>query len=502
MKKLFLATFLFVALHAGAQENALLDKKFWAAKPDVAAVKAELAKGFDFQNIEGSADPIFIAINNDAPFEVIKLLIDQPGVDLKRTIVEGRIYLHIAAHKNNAAVTDYLLEKGSDMEFLDANGHTALSFTAFNTQLKPSTIDIFVKHGLDIQQKYPKKNDANLLLLAVGYDKDLTTTDYLLSKGLSIESTDDNGNTVFDHAAKIGNVDVLKGLIKRGAKYTPNALLFAGQGTYRSANKLETYQYPVDELKINPHSTDKSGRNVLHYVVRKQNQQDVISYFFDKGVDINKEDADGNTPFMGAAGVKSEETVAKMLPKVKNINAINTKGESALTNAVKSSNADVVALLLKKGADVNIVNKEGHNLIYLLTDAYRGASGRGGNANTQPSPADDFGAKLNVLKNAGLNYTSTFSDGNTLYHLAITKNDLSLFKKISTLGIDINAKNEEGLTVLHKAAMLAKNDEILRFLISVGAKKEITTSFGETAYDLASENDLLKRGNISVDFLK
>ncbi|RZF57439.1 ankyrin repeat domain-containing protein [Sphingobacterium corticibacterium] len=504
MKRLLTAALLLAALHAGAQENILLNKEFWAGKPDVNTVKAELAKGFDFKEITSTADPILLAINNDAPIEVIKYLIDQPGVDLKRTLMEGRIYLHVAAQKNNAPVVDYLLTKGSDMNFLDANHHTALSFAAFNTHLSPAVIDVFVKHGLDIQQKYTEKDGANLSMLAVGYDKDLSTTDYLISKGLSINSTDNSGNTIFNHAAKIGNLDVLKGLLKRGAKYTPAALFSAAGGTYRSANKLEVYQYLVDDLNIDPLITDKNGRNVLHLVVRKQNQGDVIDYFFKKGVDINKTDAEGNTPFIGAAGVKNVELIGRILPTVKNINAVNSNGESALTNAVKSSNAEVVALLLKNGADVNVIDKDGQNLAYLLIDAYRGAGGRGSrqNATAQTAPADELGAKLHVLKENGLNLASPFNDGSTLYHVAITKNDLALMKKISYFGIDINVKNEEELTVLHKAAMLAKDDTILRYLLSAGAKKDIGTSFGETAYDLAYENELLKQANISIDFLK
>jgi ankyrin repeat protein len=227
-------------------------------------------------------------------------------------------------------------------------------------------------------------------------------------------------------------------------------------------------------------------------------------------VDIDKADTEGNTPFIGAAGVKDVEIISRMLPEVKNINAVNSNGESALTNAVKSSNAEVVALLLKSGADVNILDKDGHNLAYLLVDAYRGAGGRGGfggrggnqNTTAQTSPADDLAAKLNVLKEKGSNLTTPFSDGSTLYHVAIAKNDLNLLKKISSLGIDINAKNNEGLTVLHKAAMLAKDDQILRYLISVGAEKDVVTSFDETAYNLANENELLKKAQISVDFLK
>ena len=68
--------------------------------------------------------------------------------------------------------------------------------------------------------------------------------------------------------------------------------------------------------------------------------------------------------------------------------------------------------------------------------------------------------------------------------------------------IDINAKNNEGLTTLHKAAMKASDAEVLKYLISIGADKSITTDFEETVYDLASENELLSQKNIVIDFLK
>ena len=107
-----------------------------------------------------------------------------------------------------------------------------------------------------------------------------------------------------------------------------------------------------------------------------------------------------------------------------------------------------------------------------------------------------------MLKNSGFDITIPQKDGNTLYHLAVAKNELNLFKKISALDMDINVKNQEGMTALHKAALTAKDDSILKYLVASGAKKDILTEFDETAYDLAKENESLTKANISVDFLK
>lgn len=49
--------------------------------------------------------------------------------------------------------------------------------------------------------------------------------------------------------------------------------------------------------------------------------------------------------------------------------------------------------------------------------------------------------------------------------------------------------------------MKTENAEILKFLIANGADPKSTTEFGETAYDLASENELLAKNKVSLQFL-
>ncbi|MNL69128.1 hypothetical protein D3C87_1939450 [compost metagenome] len=73
---------------------------------------------------------------------------------------------------------------------------------------------------------------------------------------------------------------------------------------------------------------------------------------------------------------------------------------------------------------------------------------------------------------------------------------------MSDLKIDVNSVNKESMTALQKAALVAKDDTILKYLVSLGANKTIKTEFDETAYDLASENESLKNNNVSIDFLK
>ena len=93
-------------------------------------------------------------------------------------------------------------------------------------------------------------------------------------------------------------------------------------------------------------------------------------------------------------------------------------------------------------------------------------------------------------------------DGSNAYHIAIAKNDTALLEKVSTFGADINQKNKEGYTPLHRAAMLSADDTLMKSLLTMGADKSVQTEFGETAYELAAENESFKKNNVNLNFLK
>lgn len=154
----------------------------------------------------------------------------------------------------------------------------------------------------------------------------------------------------------------------------------------------------------------------------------------------------------------------------------------------------MVSFLLAKGANVQVTDHAGKNLAYTLVENYRAPRGE--------DVADEFTEKMNILKAAGLDLSAPQKDGSSLYHAAISKSDIGLLQKLAGFKIDVNAKDKEGMTVLHKAALIARDDQILKYLISINADKTLKTDFDETAYNLAAENEFLKKKNISVNFLK
>lgn len=502
-KNIFIAFALVATLFVSAQQkNTLLEQSFWKTTPDVTAVQAEITKGNNPSASNDRAfDAVVMAINNDAPNATIKFLLEQAGNPVNKSTHDNRVYLHWAASKGNLEIVDYLIKKGSDVNLEDSQGNFPVTAAANAGVANTAVYDAFFKAGIDPKKKYA--NGTNLLLMAIPFDKNLGISTYFATKGMSLKDVDNEGNTAFDYAARTGNIALLKTLLEKGVKPTDNALLIAAQGSRRESNTLETYKYLVEEAKIKPTATNKDGQNVFHFLANKANQTEIINYFLSKGVDVNKADNDGNTPLMVAASARETGALSALLPIVKNINTQNNKGESALTKAVQLGTAETLGLLLEKGADAKVLDKDGNNLGFYLVQSYRPQMmGMGRPAENNTPKQDPFAAKAKILQDKGLNLAAPQKDGSTLYHFAVAKNDLALLKKLADLHLDINAKNKDGLTALHKAAMIAKDDNILKYLLSIGTKKEIKTDFDETVYALAKENETLTKKKTDLEFLK
>jgi ankyrin repeat protein len=504
MKKILLTAFMLPVLYANAQQaNSLMSPDFWKAKPSIEQVKAEIAKGNSPSKPDAASwDPTARAILNGAPLETIKFMVEQEGNGVKKKTHHSASYLHWASARGNAELVNYLIAKGSDVHLTDSHGASVIGNAASSGNQDKGVYEALFKAGVSPKAKY--ENGATVLMLGVAADPELTLTDYFISKGLSITDKDEFGRTVTDYAARSANKELIEKLMKRGVKPTGNALFFASQGSRMSSAGIETYKYLVETLKLDPKTINKDGATILHQLIRRPNPE-ILAYFIDKGADLNKADHEGNTLLMLAAAGRDIALIEKtLLPAVKNINAVNDKGESALTKAISVGSAEVASLLLKKGADINVLDKDGNNLAYYWfnsqTSGGAGPGGQGGNGLERAE--QEFAKKLEILKAGGLDVSAPQKNGNTLYHLAVAKGNEKLLQKVSALGVNINAQDKEGATALHKAALTAKNDKILKTLISLGAKTDLKTEFGETAYDLAKENKFLADNKVTVDFLK
>ncbi len=471
-------------------DNPFLNRDYWATQPSIESIKSNMAKGFSVQEANGGGfDATTFAIFANNPVETIKFLVEQGNSVNKRTH-DSRTYIFWAASRGNLELMKYFVDQGAIMDLKDSHGYSLLLFTAATGQMDKNIYDFCIANGSDIVNE-KDHHGKNILLVMIPRLKDLTMVDYLISKGIKLNSTDDHGNGIFSYAAKGGNIDLLNQLVKRGVNYAANektgenAILFASTGR---EIPLSVYTY-LEGLGLTPNVKTVDGTTPLHNLAKASSDLEIYNYFIEKGVAVNQMDSDNNTALINASARNSLDVVSYLIENGSNVNMQNKKGQSALTKAVEGNSPEVVNYLISKSGDVNVIDDSQNSLAYYLVKSYRG------------DDAQAFDAKKQSLTKAGLNFQALQQDNSTLFHIAIEKNDLFLLQKLNEFGIDVNAKDANGNTALHYAAMKSMDDRILKYLISIGADKKSTTEFGETAFDLASENELLSKNETDLQFL-
>ena len=471
-----------------AQSNIFLDRTYWKTNPSLEEVQQKVKDGNDPTERNGNGfDGVTYAILEDAPLSTIEYLISIEGNSPNKITHDGRNYIFWAAYRNDLPVTELLVNKGSRLDIIDTHGNNPLTFAASNGITNKEMYTFLIESGADV--KHIDHHGANALLTIAPHVSDFDMLDFFVSQGLDLKSTDEDGNNAFNYAARTGNIEMMNQLKDKGLEYKKlnnvggNAMLFAAQGTRNKSNSIEVYKY-LEKLGIEPNVTTNTGTTPLHILASRSKDLEVVDYFIKKRVNANQVDGEGNTPLMIAAYRNGIAVVEVLKDETKDINIANKKGETALNNAVAGNTAEVVNYLLGEGAETN--DKTGKALI----DSYR------------PGKEKELEAIVASLYSEEFNPSGVQAEGNTLLHYAAEKDNLKLVQMAVNWEMDINAKNDDGNTALMIAAMKASNTEVLKYLLDKGADVNVKTEFGESAYDLASENELLAKSNADINFLK
>ncbi|MFT5751672.1 MAG: ankyrin repeat protein [Flavobacteriales bacterium] len=482
------------SLEIVAQENVFLKRGYWKANPSVKQIKSSITDGNNPSELNDSAfDPVVYALLEKTNDEAVKYLLTLDGNEVDKRTHDSRTYIFWAAYKGNVSIMRHLFDKGALINITDSHGNTPITFAAASGQKNTAVYDLFEKNGAVLHQE-KNEDGVNALLLLASYLDNESSLSYFISKGFNLKDKDPKGTNIFNYAAKKGSIEFLKMLIDKGVdprltnKEGGNAILYASQGTRNSQNSLETYTF-LENLGIAVNVVGDEGRNPLHTIAYRSENLDIFSYFITKGVDVNLQDDGGDSPFMNAAKSNDIKVVQFLSNYVKDFDVKDENGRSALAMAVHRNAVAVVDFLLKKGANIKTRDMEGNSLAYYLLDTFKSRDNQ------------EFEAKLKLLQENGLSMNQLQNGGNTLLHIATQENNLALLKRLAPLGIAINEKNMEGYTALHIAAMKAENDATLKYLLSIGADKAIKTQYNETVLDLASENELLQKKHVKLNFL-
>jgi len=187
-----------------------------------------------------------------------------------------------------------------------------------------------------------------------------------------------------------------------------------------------------------------------------------------RGEDVNRRDDDGNTPLILAA---------------------------------KHGDLEITMTLVSKGADLKAKNKDGDDALLALTNytMVSSPSVTKGSAVSEPIGITTQGHMLTAeyLIQQGVNVNAKNNDGNTVLILAVQLNKKALVGLYLNNGAYVNASNKQGYTALIVAAMKG-NSEFICPLLAKGANMNAMDNEGKIALQYAEQNGHQKIAQLIV----
>ena len=190
------------------------------------------------------------------------------------------------------------------------------------------------------------------------------------------------------------------------------------------------------------------------------------------GVDVNKPNKETDSPLLLSCMLKKLEYTKLLLKNGARINELNSQSKTALFHACARREYDFIQILLDYNVDVFVQDNEFGNTAFLES------------AWTMPSLVELILNHPNVKKQEEIKEKKLVNipnvKGETVLFKAANFGLLNIVQMFVEHGVEINHKDQDGLTALFKA----RTAPIIEFLIKSGAslyvtnKKEQTPIFG------------------------
>jgi ankyrin repeat protein len=391
----------------------------WAVHDgNVAEAKRLLRLGADLKIANNyGATPMSLAAEVGST-EMLKVLLEA-GADPDSPDPDGMTALQAVARTGNVEAARLLVAEGATVDAKEAwGGQTALMWAS--ARRHPEMMRFLISKGADVNaasidrnyQRHiqaegrPKSLDSGGLtpLLYAARENCLACVEVLLESKADINLQDPDGVTPLHVAIMNANWDLAKRLIDAGA----------------DVNQWDIYGEAPLFTAINLRTRIDGGRGASIDPLNKTSGMQILELLLDRGANPNQQ----------------------LFFKPANANGTTvTRGSTPLIRAVTNADMEVVKLLLSRGADATL------NLADRQTPIHAALAGRA----SEPQAVElirmlhKAGADINSI--ALVNHREEIRGGTAL-HLAVRKRFKNVIKELASLGIDMNARDQDGLTAL------------------------------------------------------
>jgi len=299
----------------------------------------------------------FITFKNSGPDAALKEIKNVKVRDLGRD--DGMSYYFILS---------LIYHKKKDLKNAGANirsamrrqneGNASLEFKYFNSEktLEEYNADIIEVLGV------PKVRGSKLIGWAI--DGKIKNIREYVDAGGDPDVKDRDGNTMFIHAMKRRNKELVNYLIDSGASLD----LMTSRGEL-AMNIAISLGFDDIAKKMTPLiNIDKvDARNGMSALVMAsyKGRYGLVNYFIDAGANVTNKTRRGVTAFLYIVQRGHTEIFNKLIEKGVDINEANNKGETALYISIYKRKFNLAKSLIKKGADLNLASTAGYTPLIL-----------------------------------------------------------------------------------------------------------------------------------------
>ncbi len=307
---------------------------------------AELNTNFDILN-ENNKSPLMLAITNKNN-DLITLFLDK-SKNLEIKDENGKTALFYATDILDMKLTKRLIEKGAKVNQVDNLKNNILMYSV----QKDNNLDLtkyLVTTGINLNQKNTLGKNA---LLISGENKAIKTLNFLISCGMDVNATNNDGETLLFLATRWNNENFTRYLLEKDI----NVSILSNKG-YRAS------QYADGDLAeiIENYWTD-TLISALH-----DGDFNLFKKAYELGADYTYKDKELNNIYLIAVMNNNIDIVSYLLGRGFRINYTNYAGNSALHIAIYNGNTNIGKLLINKGIDIKTANNYGQTPLNLAIE--------------------------------------------------------------------------------------------------------------------------------------
>ncbi|KAK1636422.1 ankyrin repeat-containing domain protein [Colletotrichum phormii] len=427
--------------------------------------------------------PLYLLYDRPHVTETCRLLIER-GANPNQVYSDKEMLLFRALRTEDKKLVGLLIDKGADVDLLDAdentNRKTPLGYAIMACSLE--MMEFLLQKGASVND-VPEGAESSLFTASY-WNTDIKKAELLLKHKADVHWTKSDGWTALHACYDMPMFVPL--LLKQGADVNKMAhcgtlLMMAARWKFLDTLKILLQHRPPPklDLKFDYDPMDlEYGMTALTIATSNPDDskaaQKMMRDFLDRGAKVDHEDEDKNTALHGLTSSTPVKILKILADLGAPVDSPNQGGLTPLGVAVKNSNMPAAAYLISKGARADVQDSSFGNLLHLVCQ--------------QNYPEDETAFKLfKLLVGAGANLNSAGRDParESLLHAVVyaplersarTKIVHYLVSHVSP-AVDVNAPGGDWAYAIIAAARKGY-DNILQYLVRHGANISVPDDLG------------------------